>query len=107
MNLIKLVINQTGDCLKQYTAEDSEIIIGVTTREKNDIGVHITVIATGFIETMNAQDNFELSVQANVSTTTTREQTKLDNNKNLDQPAYLRKEAYLDIAKFLSENADK
>ena len=99
--------NQAGDCLKQYTAEDSEIIIGVTTREKSDIGVHITVIATGFLETMNAQDNFELSVQANVSPTATREQTKLDNNKNLDQPAYLRKETYLDIAKFLSENADK
>ena len=55
--------NFAGDALKAYAAEDSEIIIGVTTRQKTETGVHITVIATGLEDDISGEQQ---QVSANV-----------------------------------------
>jgi cell division protein FtsZ len=103
--------NLAGEALKAYTAEDSEIIIGITTRQEQNIGINITVIATDFgdeneideegvqINSMQMASVAKGSVQ-DVSTN----QRAPNDNTDLNKPAYLRRDKYLDIASFIKTN---
>ncbi|MEI6896681.1 MAG: cell division protein FtsZ [Psychromonas sp.] len=101
--------NLAGDALKAYVAEDSEIIIGVTVRQDNETGVNFTVIAT-CLEDKIASHEEQSCTAVNAlkslhSKTNKARQDKLVNNDlseadELDKPAYLRQDKYVDISRF-------
>jgi len=103
--------NLAGEALKSYTAEDSEIIIGVTTRKELETGIHITVIATGLDdENTESEDlaSFELNKDKpqliaknnqDIEPSSNTPETKHD----LNSPAYLRQEKYTNIAQFINK----
>ena len=101
--------NLAGEALKAYTAEDSEVIIGVTTRQDKNTGIDITVIATDLgdeIEGDEKTDKMEAIQRKPISQEPVKDADKphvapKDDAIDMDKPAYLRNEKYIDIASFI------
>ncbi|WP_028869683.1 cell division protein FtsZ [Psychromonas arctica] len=105
--------NLAGETLKTYTAEESEIIIGVTIRSNIKKDVHITVIATG-LEDKKPIGEVLVSVDlvANKSEYLKKTELKKEFNHHmseqiseLNRPAYLHQPKYTDLAHFIKKRA--
>lgn len=105
--------NLAGDTLKTYTAEESEIIIGVTIRSNIKKDVHITVIATGLEDKKPIGEVLvNVDLVANKSEYLKKKELKKEFNHHmseqiseLNRPAYLHQPKYTDLAHFIKKRA--